>query len=168
MEMKARQMIVVDRRIALQTWGVVKFLRDFLAMIVFFTGLLAFFLPSVRSSIGEFIARNYGLKAWVYYEVNKEGRLTDDHGRLLLLRGGGRQFDNIEPGDNLMAADGVNMRESPSKSSVSIIVLRGDSCVTVLKRGSAVSHFENPDVGSGGWLLVGTAPCELFDRPPPL
>jgi hypothetical protein len=152
--------------IAKQAWEGIKFLRDLLTVIVFFVGLLAFFSTNVRSAIGEFIARNYGLKAWAYYEVDKQGKMTND-GRLLLLREGGRNFADIKPGDKLMAADGVNMRDSPDKGSVSIIVLKETSCATVLKRGRPQTDFKDTNVGSGGWLLVGTAPCELFDRPAP-
>lgn len=153
--------------------------KDLVTTVVFLVLLVAFFSDTVRIQFGLFVAEKYGLKAFAYYEVDGKGNLsdpnpgieTDSCGRLMLLRkteeAKDRYFEAIKPGDRLQAADGVNLRAKPNTSSATIMILKGDSCVVALETKDANKNFEKCTGVSGGWLLVATAPCELFDRPKP-
>jgi len=90
---------------ALAAISFLKGFKDVVAALVVIILLLAFFSDSVRTQFGLFIARNYGLKAFAYYEVDARGYMTeplpnakkrDSCGRFMLLRSdGGRQYSEI-------------------------------------------------------------------------
>jgi hypothetical protein len=148
------------------TLSLLKGFRDVMTAVIFVVLLAAFFSKGIRNEIGKFFASHYGLQAYAYYEVDKSGQLTR-LGRLYLLRGGGRHFTQLRVGDRLMAADGVNLRNEAKRiENNRLMVLQGGQCVVILKIGDPVEQIINVG-GSGGWLLVGTAPCELFERPKP-
>lgn len=159
-------------------FAILKGFKDVVTALIFVVLLVAFFFPSFRSQFGIFLAKNYGLKGYAYYEVDNGGQLTTD-GRLYLLKEADqnasierkievRKYDKLEIGDKLMAADGVNLRTSDNKDNRTniIMMLSGGNCVVVLDKKREVKQIQNKD-GSGGWLLVATAACELFDRPKP-
>jgi hypothetical protein len=97
------------------------------------------------------------ISGYVYYEVDKNGNLTPEDGRIYSLNSNRRQYSQLRLGDQLQTAEASKLYSKPHVDASSQFAMTKErECLTIVEIGHPVAVTK---ANSGGWFRVNPIPC---------
>jgi hypothetical protein len=97
------------------------------------------------------------ISGYVYYEVDKNGNLTPEDGRIYSLNPNHRQYGQLQVGDQLQTAEASKLYRNPHvEASEQFAMTKERECLTIIEAGHPVEVVK---ASSGGWFRVRPIPC---------
>lgn len=138
------------------TWIISFFdtIRIFAAGTIAIIALLSLHPPFAKALKFHY-AKNLNPTGYMRYKVNEKYEPYTDKGQLRAVKAGDRSFNALKAGDILQVVSLQNFRETPDLKTGTLLQLRIDDCVMVVKKEKAIDEYD-------GWVKVVTTSCGFF------